>query len=191
MADVLFISESYYKEMSGTNENTDFKLLRPVIIAVQDMYIQKILGTSLYNDLKTKLTNDVTLASYPNEKGLIDNYISKVLVWYIKMESGKFLQYQYMNKAIITKNLDNGNPIDKPNLNSINNEWRNYAELYANELKRYLQINVALFPKYGEISIAGMNPSQRTFTNGIYMKNYYGEENKPQKGVNGSDIILD
>lgn len=191
MADVLFISESYYKEMSGTNENTDFKLLRPVIIMVQDLYLQKILGTPLYEDLKTKLTADITLASYPNEKSLIDNYIAKTLVWYIKAASGNFLQYQYMNKAVLSKNLENGNILDRPDLVALSKEYKGYAETYANELKKYLQVNIATFPKYGELSVNGMVPTQRTFTNGIYMRNYYGEENQPQKGVNGSDIVFE
>ena len=42
-----------------------------------------------------------------------------------------------------------------------------------------------------ELTLDGMNPTQRNFTNGIYMENYYGEENQRETGVNGSDIIID
>ncbi len=190
MADVFFISESYLKEMSGVNENVDFKLLKPTIIAVQDIYIQKILGTPLYNDLKAKLTADVTLASNANEKTLIDEYIAKTLVWYVKMEASLTLQFQYMNKAVITKGLENGNAASTPDLKYLMQEWKTKAEMYGQLLTDYLKINVALFPKYAEISLAGMNPIQRNYTNGIYMRNYYGEENQCQKGINGSDIII-
>lgn len=191
MADVFFISESYFKEMSGVNDNVDFKLIRRSIITAQDFYIQKILGTPLFNDLKTKLTADNTLASYPNEKDLLDNYIAKTLVCYVKIGVGIATQYQYMNKAVITKNLENGTAITTQDLKYLNQELKNEAELYAQLLTRHLKLNIGLFPKYAELTLDGMNPTQRNFTNGIYMKNYYGEENQREKGVNGSDIILD
>ena len=191
MADVFFISESYFKEMSGVNDNVDFNLIRRSIITAQDFYIQKILGTPLFNDLKTKLTADNTLASYPNEKDLLDNYIAKTLVCYVKIGVGIATQYQYMNKAVITKNLENGSAITTQDLKYLNQELKNEAELYAQLLTRHLKLNIGLFPKYAELTLDGMNPTQRNFTNGIYMKNYYGEENQREKGVNGSDIILD
>lgn len=105
MADVLLITESYLKEMSVINDNVDMKILKPTIIMVQDIYLQKILGTPLYEDLKTKITLSPTLSAYPNEKALLDTYISKALVWYIKMEATMEFKFRYMNKGVMTKRL--------------------------------------------------------------------------------------
>jgi hypothetical protein len=191
MADVFFISETKLKELSGVDDNMDFKRLKPTIIAVQDIYIQKILGTNLYNDLKTKLTADVTLATNPNEKLLLDEYIAKVVVWYVKMESSLDIQFQYTNKAVMTKSGENAQPVQTSDLKYIMNQWRMNAERYSQLLTDYLIINEALFPKYTEASLAGMNPIQRNYTNGIYMRNNYGENDQCQKGANGSIIIID
>ena len=68
MADVLFIQEDYFKKLAGVDGNVDWKKLESTIIMVQDIYIQKILGTNLYNDLKTKIIASPTMALYPNEK---------------------------------------------------------------------------------------------------------------------------
>lgn len=183
MADVFFISKAYLEEMSVINENTDWKILKPTIIMVQDIYLQKILGTPLYNDLKTKLIADITLATYPNEKALIDNYISKALVWYIKMESTMEFKFRYMNKGVMVKNSDNSQPADTNDLKYLMDKWRVNAEMYAQLLTDYLIMNTATFPKYLEVDDSGMVAKNKNYTSGIYLQDY-GKNNQSEKSFN-------
>ena len=183
MADVFFISKAYLEEMSVINENTDWKILKPTIIMVQDIYLQKILGTPLYNDLKTKLIADITLATYPNEKALIDNYISKALVWYIKMESTMEFKFRYMNKGVMVKNSDNSQPADTNDLKYLMDKWRVNAEMYAQLLTDYLIMNTQTFPKYLEVDNSGMVAKQKNYTSGIYLQDY-GKNNQSEKSFN-------
>jgi hypothetical protein len=189
MADVLFITEDYLKSMSTINENVDFKILMPTIIMVQDIYLQKILGTPLYKDLKTKVSANPSLSSYPNEKDLIDNYISKTLIWYIKMESAMEFKFHSMNKGIQVKSSDNSQSADTTDIKYLMNEWRIKAERYSQLLTNHLLLNTATFPKYLTIELDGMQPALKDFTNGIYMNNY-GKDNKLQKGANGADYYF-
>jgi hypothetical protein len=186
MADVLFIKEDFFKEYSGINENMDFKKLKPKLIAVQDIYIQKILGTPLYEDLKTKITADPTLASNTNEKNLINNYIAKTLVWYAKCDLTTELKFSFQNKGVLVKSGDQSQNADTSDLKLIKSEYKAYADQYAELLRNYLQQNTATFPKYNEGTTTGMTPSQNTYTNGIFLRNY-GEENQCQKGINCFD----
>jgi hypothetical protein len=55
MSNVLFISETYLKDSSYIDENVDIKLLRNSILETQDMRILPILGTALYEELKTQI----------------------------------------------------------------------------------------------------------------------------------------
>ena len=183
MADVFFISKAYLEEMSVINENTDWKILKPTIIMVQDIYLQKILGTPLYNDLKTKLIADITLATYPNEKALIDNYISKALVWYIKMESTMEFKFRYMNKGVMVKNSDNSQPADTNDLKYLMDKWRVNAEMYAQLLTDYLIMNTATFPKYLEVDDSGMVAKNKNYTSGIYLQDY-GKNNQSEESFN-------
>jgi hypothetical protein len=183
MADVFFISKAYLEEMSVINENTDWKILKPTIIMVQDIYLQKILGTPLYNDLKTKLIADITLATYPNEKALIDNYISKALVWYIKMEATMEFKFRYMNKGVMVKNSDNSQPADTDDLKYLMDKWRVNAEMYAQLLTDYLIMNTATFPKYLEVDDAGMVAKNKNYTSGIYLSDY-GKNNQSEESFN-------
>lgn len=183
MADVFFISKAYLEEMSVINENTDWKILKPTIIMVQDIYLQKILGTPLYNDLKTKLIADITLATYPNEKALIDNYISKALVWYIKMEATMEFKFRYMNKGVMVKNSDNSQPADTNDLKYLMDKWRVNAEMYAQLLTDYLIMNTQTFPKYLEVDDSGMVAKQKNYTSGIYLQDY-GKNNQSEESFN-------
>lgn len=183
MADVFFISKTYLEEMSVINENTDWKILKPTIIMVQDIYLQKILGTPLYNDLKTKLIADITLATYPNEKALIDNYISKALIWYIKMEATMEFKFRYMNKGVMVKNSDNSQPADTNDLKYLMDKWRVNAEMYAQLLTDYLIMNTQTFPKYLEVDNSGMVAKQKNYTSGIYLQDY-GKNNQSEESFN-------
>jgi hypothetical protein len=57
MANVLFISETFLKDNTLLHENIDFKYLRPVVLMCQDIHIQHKIGTTLYDELKTQITN--------------------------------------------------------------------------------------------------------------------------------------
>lgn len=186
--DAFFISESYLKEMSVINENVDFKMLKPTIIMVQDIYIQQILGTPLYNDLKTKIIADNTLATYPNEKALIDNYIAKALIWYVKMESTLEFKFRYMNKGILVNSSENGQPADTQDLKMLQDECKVKAERYSQLLTDYLKDNQTLFPKYFEYLNYGMKPLNKNYTNGIYMRDFSG--NCDLKHPNDSDNYI-
>ena len=54
--DALFISQQYLKDKSLINDNTDWELLQPSIIMIQDLYLQQVLGTPLFEDLQDKIT---------------------------------------------------------------------------------------------------------------------------------------
>ena len=54
-AQVLFLSEQTLKQRSVLQDNVDMKIVTPTIIEVQEFYILPILGTSLYNELKTQI----------------------------------------------------------------------------------------------------------------------------------------
>lgn len=170
MADVLFIQEDYFKKLAGVDGNVDWKKLESTIIMVQDIYIQKILGTNLYNDLKTKITASSTLSSYPNEKALINDYIAKALAWYVKMEASPDFKFAYQNKGIQVKNSDNSSAVDSSDLKYLMDKWRVHAERYAQLCTDYLVMNTSTFPKYLEVSNTGMNPTVRNYTNGIAMR---------------------
>ena len=187
MADILFIKESYLKEMSVINDNVDMKILKPTIIMVQDLYLQEILGTPLFEDLKTKITADPTLSTYPNELLLMDSYISKCLVWYIKMEAIMEFKFRYMNKGVMVKSSADSQPAETGDLQMLKDGCSHNAKQYAELLTKYLQNNTTLFPKYYEYTLVGMNHKLKNYSANIYL-NDFGPE--PIKMANGSNFYI-
>jgi hypothetical protein len=170
MADVLFIQEDYFKKLVGVDGNVDFKKLESTIIMVQDIYIQPILGTPLYEDIKTKIASNPSLSSNPNEKALINNYIAKCLAWYIKAESSLSFKFAYQNKGIQVKNSANSSAADTNDVQLLKDEWTLKAKAYGQLLMDYLNDNTTTFPKYIEATTSGINASRKNYFNGIYIR---------------------
>ena len=76
MSNVLFISETYLKDSSYIDENVDIKLIRNSILETQDMRILPILGTALYEQLKTQIQAN-TKTTLNNT--LLDTYVKPAL----------------------------------------------------------------------------------------------------------------
>lgn len=171
MADVLFIQEDYFKKLVGVDGNVDFKKLESTIVMVQDIYIQAILGTPLYEDLKTKIIDNPSLSTYTNEKNLINNYIAKCLAWYVKAESSYSFKFAYQNKGIQVKNSTNSSAADTNDVQLLKDEWTLKAKAYGQLLMDYLLANSTTFPKYLENTESGINSSRKNYTNGIYIRN--------------------
>lgn len=145
MADALFISEQYLKDRSIISDNADMKTITPTIIYCQDLYIQNILGTDLYEDIKTEI---IAGSVSSLNSTLLDNYILKPLMFYILCECTPALQFRYMNKGVMTKNSDNSNPVDLSTVQYLMSKWRNAAENYADILAKYLCENSNDYPLY-------------------------------------------
>ena len=63
MAQVLFISEARLKSLTAIHDNVEPDDLMPYVVQAQDVYIQDILGTTLYNHLKDAIVaNTLTSA---------------------------------------------------------------------------------------------------------------------------------
>lgn len=96
----LWIGQEYLKSKSVINDNADFQILKPIIQAVQDLFIEPILGTKLYKQIDTQITNNtLTVAN----QTLLNDYILKCMLWYVMAESSKVFKFRYTNKGIVVK----------------------------------------------------------------------------------------
>lgn len=166
---VLFISESYLKNNTLVDDNVDQRLIIPSIMTVQDMQLHPILGTPLYEDLKTKITAS-TLNS--DETTLINDYIAKMLLQWTMHELTMSMLFKYRNKSVATKSSDNSQPIDYQDLQFLRDDWKNKAEFYDKRLINHLIDNKALFPKY-TASSDDMNARKSAYSTSIYLGQSY------------------
>lgn len=173
MDEFLFISETFLKDNSMINDNVDFKNLRSTIITAQDIHLEAILGTALYEDLVAK---GIANTFNADELVLIRKYIQKVMIWYTIMESTPEFKLKYMNKGIMIKSSDNSQSGTQEDIRFLESRAKIKSEIYAEKLTKYLLNNNSKFPKYDEFSISGTNPNRNNYTLGIYLDNYEQSE---------------
>tara|TARA_Y100001973_G_scaffold89491_1_gene135886 strand:+ start:2553 stop:3101 length:549 start_codon:yes stop_codon:yes gene_type:complete len=165
MANVLFISESYLKNNTVIDDNVDQRIILPSIITAQDMRTHPVLGTPLYEDLKSKIVAGTLNA---DETTLIDNFIAKSLLYWSMYECSTSMLYKYRNKSVATKNSENAQPITSDDLQFLRDDWQNKAEFYDERLINHLIDNKSLFPKYQETS-EDIHAKKTAYTTSFYL----------------------
>jgi hypothetical protein len=77
-----FIDEQYLKDNSPLGKNIDMVTLYPFMKIAEDVHIQGVIGTNLYNDLITKISNSgyklvKDKHTYDNRVDVLLNIINK------------------------------------------------------------------------------------------------------------------
>ena len=82
MTNILFISEEFIKTNSGLNDNLFGKSLLPAIRESQDIYLQQIIGSTLYKKLIDLVDNE-TIGNVENAvyKELLDEYVRSYMLY--------------------------------------------------------------------------------------------------------------
>lgn len=82
MTNILFISEDFIKTNSGLNDNLFGKSLLPAIRESQDIYLQQIIGSTLYKKL-IDLVDSETIGDVDNAlyKELLDEYVRSYMLY--------------------------------------------------------------------------------------------------------------
>jgi len=165
---VIFISEQALKDNSIINENVDMKVLLPVIKLAQEKYMMPILGTGLYNELKTQITAaSITVLN----KTLLDDYIQPALIWWIMSEAPMPLTYKFMNKSVATRSSENANAASLNDLLKLEERFKDNAEWYSQRITNYLLQNIQSYPLYSNpgSGIDTIVPKKTMYSTGMYL----------------------
>ena len=87
MSRALLIDHTFIRENTEIDENVDQKLINPTIFLVQKKYVEKTLGTNLYNDICAEIISDSTLSTVPDYLTLVDEYIADMMLYWIMFEA--------------------------------------------------------------------------------------------------------
>lgn len=188
------ILPSVIKERMSLHDNVDDKLIYPEIKAVQDMYIMPLLGSTLFNKILTDIANN-TLSGY--YKTLMDDYLIMCICNYVMSELPEGLNYQYWNKGVSQKTVENATQPTMSEMYSIVAKYKSRAEHYSKRARMYLIQNAsAYFPEYRQF-VSGVDtvyPDKNSYSNPIYLGDEseapptdYSLHNWPPPGYNSND----
>ena len=168
---IIFITESLFKERTGASNSIDGKQLFPMIKVAQDMHIQPALGSKLYKRLQDGIdANNLTA----NEELLIDDYVTDALVWYTMSMLPMTMGFQLFSKGFLQKFSEESNAPSRADLELIEQKYQSMAEFYKTRLIRYLQENYVLYFEYFNYG-SGFDvifPEQKAYTSPIYLGEY-------------------
>jgi hypothetical protein len=139
-----FMSVDYLRDETVINGNVDGEVLEPYILVAQNLHIEKILGTNLYD----KIVSDLSGTISGNYKKLLDDYIHPALLQWSLYECLPFVNYKFTNKAITTSSSDNSESIELTELQYLRQSVRDVAEYYSQRVIDYIKDNESLFPEY-------------------------------------------
>jgi len=176
MPQVLLISPDEFKEATPVHGNLDEKLIRQSILACQDIFVQNIIGTGIYLEIKTQvsastLTNLNTI--------LLNDYLQPAMRYWIMAEIIRPISLRYMNVGVEQKRTEVSNPISEKTIAETENHYRNRAEWYAEQCTKYLCENSDDYPLFlnpGD-GVDTIVPNQNNYTTAIFLGGVRGKKN--------------
>jgi len=166
----LFISINRLKEFSVVNSNVDEKLISPTIIMVQDLFLQEILGTDLYDEICSQIDAGSVSA---NNTTLLNDYIEPYLMNMTIAEGLQNFHIKISNTDVINQNTENAQGASSGGIANFKNLYRNTAENYAMTLYKYLCANASTYPLYrnGNTESWKTKPKRFEYSTGIFTGN--------------------
>lgn len=169
---VIFVGETYIKDSTFIDENVDVKLLRNVIWDSQEINIRGILGTALYNELKTQITSQTKTAL---NNTLLEDYIAPALKYWVLHDGALIFTYKIMNKNIVRRTSENTESVQATELHEIMDWFKNRAQYYSERITKYLLENESSYPLYSDAGdgVDTEHPRYNNYTQGLFLGDSY------------------
>lgn len=145
MITAYLISEDYIKSNSLISQNVDGKYLQSAIGEAQDIYLQSLIGTSLYNRLQNDIDNDALTDDY---KLLLDDYITPYLLQKVQATIQLAIFAKFKNSGVIQSTDQQTTYTSLKDVQYIINQFNVKAEFYAERLKKYLCENSSKYKEW-------------------------------------------
>lgn len=160
------------KELSLTHANVENELIRVVLRRSQDMYIEPILGSALYQRLLQGVEdNDLTA----NELTLINSYIVIVLVIAVELRISDSVTTEIRNIGVGVATEQNFTANTSAQMERTKDMTYKDLTFYKNRLKRYLCENATLYPLFDASNQYGIKPEGKADS---YSQNYFISQRK-------------
>jgi hypothetical protein len=157
MTDVFIISEENLRQFTDINNNVDSKLLKNAVREAQDIDIQRLLGTKLYEAILGKIKTQTLTGDYEH---LVLNFVQNALL---------YLAYYYALEDIYIRPRNNGllSPTGGENSEKVDGTWynrkresvKNKSQFYQERLTNYLIQKQGNFPELnGNVELQQLYP---------------------------------
>ena len=161
----LFISATRLKKDTALGGSVDDNLIMPYILLAQDMNILPVLGTDLYEALKTKIQGSSLSGDY---KILMETYIQPALVQFAFSTLAPYLRLRFSNNSVVVMGAtEQSSSATYDDIKPLMDTATDAAEFYRQRLIDYLRNNSSSFTEYTSNTGADLDPTTRNYYAGI------------------------
>jgi hypothetical protein len=163
MAVALFINRTDLVRNSILDGNVDTDKFIQFIKIAQQIDIQNLLGTDLYNKISADIIADNLTGDYLD---LVNDYIQPMLIWFAQVNYIPFAAYQIKNGGIYKHSSETAETVNKNEVDYLVAKAREYANYYSTRFVDYMSFNDNLFPEYNTNNNEDISPDTDTTFNG-------------------------
>ncbi len=165
MATVLFINRTDLMRNSIMDGNVDTNKFIQFIKIAQEIDVQQIMGTQMYNGLSNAIPN-IEDPSNARWKTVLDDYIVPMLIWYAQASYMPFAAYQIKNGGVFKHTSENAQSVDKNEIDFLVEKARTNAEWYSRRFIDFMSFNQQTYPEYTNNKNDDLYPSNDATFNG-------------------------
>lgn len=144
------ITAAQVRDVTGLSRGVEDRKLLPYIEAAQ-YHLEKILGTTLYEELETAIEADRTLAGEADLLALFNGYICPFLAWRTLALGAVRLYAEVDRNGIYTKSGDDYTSVDSRTFGMVSSDAKGMADLYSERLIDFLKDNTATYTTYNTV----------------------------------------
>tara|TARA_R110000772_G_scaffold247589_1_gene361513 strand:+ start:1034 stop:1543 length:510 start_codon:yes stop_codon:yes gene_type:complete len=166
MATVLFINRTDLVRNSIIDGNVDTDKFIQFIKIAQEIDIQQIIGTQMYEGLTAAIVAGINLPANARWKIILDDYIVSMLIWYAQSNYYPFSAYQLKNGGLYKHTAENSQSVDKNEVDYLVEKARTNAEWYSRRFIDFMCFNQSTYPEYTSNVNDDIYPSYEATFNG-------------------------
>ena len=165
MATQLFINRTDLIRNSILDGNISTDKFIQFIKIAQEIDVQQIMGTDLYNGLSAAIPN-IDQPANARWKKILDDYIVPMLIWYAQANYYPFAAYQVKQGGVFKHTSENSISVDKNEIDFLVEKARTNAEWYSRRFIDFMSFNESTYPEYTSNTNDDIYPSYDATFNG-------------------------
>jgi hypothetical protein len=184
----LFISATRLKKDTALGGSVDDNLIMPYILLAQDMNILPVLGTDLYEKLKSDVQGGSLTGAY---KTLVETYIQPALVQFAFSTLAPYLRLRFSNNSVVVMGAtEQSSSATYDDIKPLMDTATDAAEFYRQRLIDYIRNNQSSFPEFSTNSGADLDPTTNNYFAGINLDVNVPRSNRVKSFLQGADITI-
>ena len=157
----------HYTQISGV---LDVYKLNPHILNAQILYLEPILGSTLYEKMLDLVsTNDITGSTYSNYNVLLSQYITPSVCFHTIELAIPLNSFMIADGGSFQVQPTNAQPIQLDVIDKLTNKYRIIGQKYDDKLAMYLNKHKDIYPEYVYNSDGLIKRTENTNRVGIYL----------------------